>query len=111
MTKRLKPAKSPTHAYAKLWRLVDGAVRDCFDAHPEYIPAGGDERTIRNSLVKRITGLTLGYAVEAARGRSVEKTAAENAGLQLHNSAHAGFVCPHGGEGRTTPPLNRERRR
>ena len=108
MSGRLKPEKSPTHAYAALWRIVDGAVRDCFAAHPEYIPAGGDERTIRNSIVKRVTGLALGYAVQTARGRSVEETAAENAGSLFHDSAHAVWGTSHGGEVVRPPPLNPE---
>ena len=77
MMKRLAPEKNPSNAYRQLWRVVDGAIMDCFLHHPEYIPVGARARVIRNSIVKRVVGALLGYAVQTAQGRSVKKTAAE----------------------------------
>lgn len=40
-------------------REINGAIRDTFHQHPEYLPAGVSPKsagTIRNSLAKRILG-------------------------------------------------------
>ena len=67
--RRLKPEKG-NHHYRQLWRVVDGAVADAIAQHPEYIALGAQKRVVRQSIVKRVTGAVLGYAVEAAKGRS-----------------------------------------
>ncbi len=102
--KPLKPEKSPTYAYVQLWRVVDGAVRDCFAHHPEYIPVGVRERTLRNSIVKRVVGASLGYAVQTARGRSVAKTAAETAVSPNKKPSDAYGYAHRGGVISDTPP-------
>jgi hypothetical protein len=54
--KKLKPPKGEPHSeYHKIWRQVDGVVRQTFKAHPEYLTDSG-RRNARLSLVKRITG-------------------------------------------------------
>lgn len=76
---RIKPSK-PDDTYGQMWRVVDGAVAECFRAHPDYLPKGENKRTIRASLVKRVTGAVLGFAVQAAKARSVRlRTAGETA--------------------------------
>ena len=78
--KRLNPPKGERTAYAALWRVVDGAVADAFAAHPEYLSGKRYERTIRNSIVKRVVGAVHAYAVQAAKGRSLAQSkAAEKA--------------------------------
>lgn len=54
--------------YSRLWRVVDGAVRDAFRMHPDYLTRKGN-RNARNSVTKRVTGTVLGFALEEARGR------------------------------------------
>ena len=93
MSKRSKPVKAAPHPYVQLWRIVDGAVNDCFTAHPEYLASDWDRGTICNSIVKRVVGATYGYAVQTAWGRSVEKTAAEKTDATVLASANAGAEC------------------
>lgn len=71
MAKRNKvpPQKRDLRAYRSLWRLVDGAVRDAFEHHPDYLAPGAHEKVVRNSITKRVVGTVLGFAGEA-RGRS-----------------------------------------
>lgn len=69
-TKRLKPI-SPVkrgQPYGRIWRIVDGAVRDALASHPEYI----EERWVKSarfSITKRVTGAMTSYAAQAAKGR------------------------------------------
>lgn len=55
-------------AYQELWGVVDGAVVDAFNNHPDYLTRKGQE-SARTSVVKRVTGTVLSFAVQAARGR------------------------------------------
>ena len=66
--KRTKPQKGGSD-YHQLWRVVDGAVADAFAMHPDYLTNHGHSRA-RQSIVKRVTGAVLGYAAQAAHGRS-----------------------------------------
>ena len=66
---RTKPPKA-LDAYQKLWRIVDGCVADAFDMHPDYL-APNRRRTAQMSVVKRVVGGVLGFALqEVAKGRS-----------------------------------------
>ena len=65
-----------SRAYRQLWRIVDGAVRDALDSHPDYLTKKGRE-SARNSITKRVTGAVLGYATEVAQGRSGVSPAAD----------------------------------
>lgn len=76
MAARTQPVKHG-RAYRQLWRIVDGAVADAFAHHPEYLTAAG-RQSARRSINKRVTGAVLGYAVEAAKGRSGASPAAES---------------------------------
>ena len=63
--KRFKPVK-PGGDYRRLWRIVDGAVRDCLKMHPDYIDPVKIRR-VRESIAKRVTGAVLAYEAEAAK--------------------------------------------
>jgi hypothetical protein len=56
-------------AYRSLWRLVEGAIADTINQHPDYF-AEGRARAARLSIAKRVTGAILGFAEQSARGRS-----------------------------------------
>lgn len=71
--RRARMEKTPDAVYAHLWRLVDGAVRDAFANHPEYLTKAGN-RSAQSSVVKRVVGTLHGYATQVARGRSVAET-------------------------------------
>ena len=47
-----------------MWRIVDGAVRKTFQDHPEYIREGKVEKTIRQSIAKRVVGALAGFVGE-----------------------------------------------
>lgn len=72
--RRLRPVRIGDPVYRQVWRIVDGAVRDAFGTHPGYVPPGLRERTVRHSIVKRVTGALLGYvgAARAAQRRGAE---------------------------------------
>lgn len=67
--RRQRLPKCPDQAYRQLWRVVDGAVRDTFANHPEYLTDKG-RRDAQLSIVKRVAGSLHGYAAQVARGRS-----------------------------------------
>lgn len=54
--KRIPPPKKGDEDYRRLWRMVDGAVRDALKHHPNYVANGISHRDVRNSIVKRVTG-------------------------------------------------------
>jgi hypothetical protein len=58
-------------AYQELWGVVDGAVVDAFNNHPDYLTQKG-HKSARTSVVKRVTGTVLSFAAQAARGRSYQ---------------------------------------
>jgi hypothetical protein len=71
--KRLRPPKDvPYSAYHTVFRIVDGAVKDAFNNHPEYVRPE-IERVVRMSITKRVTGSIIKYA------REVRKELAEEA--------------------------------
>ena len=79
--KAYRPPELRDDVYRQLVRLVDGAVRDAFANHPEYLTKIG-QRNVRASVVKRVAGTLWGYgkevtvnvsfAAQAARGRSID---------------------------------------
>lgn len=78
---RKNPPKKDRN-YQQLWRIVDGAVRDAFNNHPDYLTKKG-MHAARMSINKRVVGAVLGYATEVARGRSEYSSAADtNDGLR-----------------------------
>lgn len=73
--------------YLRIWRLVDGGVRDAFANHPEYLTEKGKEMAVA-AVVKRVTGTLYGHATQVVRGRPVNQkapsgnTAADKTGAQ-----------------------------
>jgi hypothetical protein len=70
-------------AYKQLWSVVDGAVSDAFNRHPDYLTKKG-RFSARVSIVKRVTGTVLSFALqEAERQRELAATTGGHAsGLQ-----------------------------
>jgi hypothetical protein len=66
------------YAHRQLTRVVSGAVDDAFKHHPDYLTPKG-KRSAKGSIVKRVTGTVLSFAVQAARGRV--ETAVQEPGL------------------------------
>jgi hypothetical protein len=62
--KRLKPEK-PIHQKGfnrQIWKVVDGAIRDAFIHHQDYLTAKGIRgASARRSVAKRVTGAMLSY--------------------------------------------------
>jgi len=73
-TKRTKAPKTSQY-YAQLWRVVDGAVADAFNNHPDYLAKR--EKIVRASVNKRVVGAILGFVEQSTRGRSGEPAAVE----------------------------------
>lgn len=74
MPRRLPPPDDADPRFRQLWRIVDGAVRDCFGVHPDYLAKS--ERVVRRSLLKRVVGALDGYAEQSAKGGSGSSPAA-----------------------------------
>lgn len=66
--RRNKPVKRPSHEYARMWRVIDGAVRDALQCHPEYLTDAG-RRSAALSITKRVTGAVVSCAGHPVRGR------------------------------------------
>ena len=60
-------------AYHSLWRVVDGAVADCINKHPEYLTDRG-RRSLQASITKRVTGSVFGFAREAATSHAKRRS-------------------------------------
>lgn len=59
-TRRIKPPVQKTDPeYIRLWKIVDGAVRDALSHHPDYVSPTTSVKVVRNSIVKRVTGAVL----------------------------------------------------
>lgn len=59
--RKKRPIKSPRHSlYSKVWRIVDGAVKDALYNHPDYLTPKG-RASARESIVKRCTGAVKGF--------------------------------------------------
>lgn len=67
--------------YQQLWSVVDGAVVDAFKNHPDYLTPKG-RVSARPSIVKRVTGTVLGFAVNAAKGRTYQPAETPTASFQ-----------------------------
>ncbi len=81
-------------AYAELWGVVDGAVSDAFNCHPDYLTPKG-MKSARTSVVKRVTGTIMGFAAQAAEGRRAPAETSDGA-----------FFRQQTGEGGSTPSPN-----
>lgn len=74
--KKTRPPK-PGGAYQQLWRIVEGAVRDALQMHPEYIANDKRARDVVNSITKRVAGSVLGFASLADTKHLDKKGSAE----------------------------------
>lgn len=72
--------------YHQLWSVVDGSVADALKQHPDYLTPKGI-RSARTSIVKRVTGTVLSFAVNAAKGRVVPAETSEATPLVSAQSA------------------------
>ena len=55
----------------QVWRVVDGAIRDAFSQHPDYLTKKGSRSACaRRSVAKRVTGALLSYLEQSKEGRS-----------------------------------------
>lgn len=63
--KRTYPPKGD-EKYHQLWRLVDGAVVDALNRHPEYVGAGIHTTAIRVSITKRVVGALMSFQEEGS---------------------------------------------
>lgn len=74
MTRRIypHPTRRNSAVYRALWNIVDGAVRDALKNHPEYLSGTVKERTVRESIDKRVVGALEGFIHESAKSRHVE---------------------------------------
>lgn len=68
-SRSVRAQKAPSREYLQLWKIIDGAVRDTFANHPEYLSGRVAEHIVRQSVVKRATGQLWGFAGKPARGR------------------------------------------
>ncbi len=68
---RIKSEK-PSHQTGfnrQVWRVVDGAIRDAFLNHPDYLTKKGSRAACaRRSLAKRVTGALLSYLAQKELG-------------------------------------------
>lgn len=53
--------------HARLWSLVEGAVLDAFNSHPDYLTDHGRRRAV-GSITKRVCGQLVGHAQETLAG-------------------------------------------
>lgn len=53
-------------AHKKLWRMVEGAVADAFNSHPDYLTERGRARATE-SITKRVVGTLVGNANEVRK--------------------------------------------
>ena len=58
-------------SYRKLWRLVDGAVKDALNMHPEYLTDAG-RRSARFSITKRVVGTVHSFAERQGAGQPAD---------------------------------------
>lgn len=53
------PPQKTAPGYAEFWRIVDGAVADAFNSHPNYVAPGVPRKLVRASINKRVVGAIL----------------------------------------------------
>ncbi|GBU16819.1 MULTISPECIES: hypothetical protein [Methylobacterium] len=67
--RRIKFEKRTNALYGQIWRLTEGAIYECFKAHPEYLANNVHRRSVHNSIVKRVTGEITGWIEQRSRQR------------------------------------------
>jgi hypothetical protein len=53
------PPQKLTDDYRRLWRIIDGAVADAFNQHPNYFSGSVAPKKVRASINKRVVGSLL----------------------------------------------------
>jgi hypothetical protein len=53
------PPQKQAAEYRRLWKIVDGAVADAFNKHPEYLSPAISKKVVRASVNKRVVGALL----------------------------------------------------
>lgn len=73
LLRKKRPVKNEAHSlYSKIWRIVDGAVKDALHNHPDYLTLKG-RISARESINKRAVGAVHAFirkGGEANRGLS-----------------------------------------
>lgn len=66
-TGRRTPAYMARQEHAALWRLIEGAVVDAFNSHPDYLTDKG-RASVCQSVTKRVVGQLVSRAKETRKG-------------------------------------------
>lgn len=85
------PAKLRRADHHALWRLVEGAVIDAFNKHPNYLTEAG-QRSAVQSVTKRVVGQIVGRIQEPQEGSG------------MHRCSGCGGILRHVQPGGTTQP-------
>jgi hypothetical protein len=80
--------------HARLWSLVEGAVLDAFNSHPDYLTDHGRQRAV-GSITKRVCGQLVGHAKETLAGGRVN--ARSSSGVATADDIPARRTGPEGG--------------
>lgn len=65
------PARMKRQDHQRLWRMVEGAVIDALQSHPDYLTPKGEQSAVE-SITKRVVGQLVGHATEAQKRGSLE---------------------------------------
>lgn len=60
------PARLKSKHHQRLWRMVEGAVVDAFQQHPDYLTEKG-RHAAAESVTKRVVGLIVGEITKVPR--------------------------------------------
>lgn len=68
-TRRLPPPEVAKPHERQLWRIVEGAVRDAFNCHPDYLTKRGEQAAnARRSVTKRVVRSLSGFVEQSTEG-------------------------------------------
>lgn len=87
-------------SYRSLWRVVDGAVRDCLNKHPEYLTDIG-RRSMQLSMTKRVAGAVHGFASEAASKDAKRRSGSDDPAAKQEDALL--MACSDGGQAHHLP--------
>lgn len=100
-------------AHQALFRMVEGAVIDCFKMHPDYLTDKG-KRTAVQSVTKRVVGNIAGHAKQVRMdgrlggSRPDDRAERDQAALILQSGAEVFKGASAGGGASFATPHNRE---
>lgn len=90
-------------AHKQLWGVVEGAVNDAFHKHDDYLTPKG-RRNAKVSVIKRVTGTVLGFALQEAQRQ--RKLAAEPEAIASSPVATGGPTSEAGDGASVRHPLD-----